>query len=240
MGSERAGNDDVGASCPKVFPSLDTQHLHRIVAVGSGLALTVIAAVDLAVVPFFVALLRRSRAIPVKDTRPMPRSVTYALWTIFAMLVVVGLPLLLQVDNIFPWELTPKTSTIFGCNFLGASGYFFYVARQPYWVFGAAPLLGFLGYDVVLFSPYVDLLRTPSQGLSASYGTYDSYGYYGSYATTAAGNGVNERSLAVYLAVIGVSALLATILLFIYPATRLRFRSLQNLRRPALVARNAA
>ncbi len=185
------------------------------------------AALNLAVVPIFVSLLRRSRAIPVKDTRPMPRVVAIALWTICAMLIVVGIPLLIQVENVFPWTLTPQTSTIFGCIFLGAAGYFAYVARQPYWVFGAAPILGFLAYDLVLFTPYWDLLRQPSAGLSASYGSYGSF--YDSYATTATGDGVNERSLAVYLAVIGVSALFAIMYHFINPATRLR--SLSGLRR---------
>jgi hypothetical protein len=199
--------------------------------------LLIAAAVNLAVVPFFVSLLRRSRTIPIKDMRPMPRLVTYALWTICCMLVVVGVPLLIQVENVFPWSLTPQTSTIFGCVFLGAAGYFAYVARQPYWVFGLAPLLGFFAYDLVLFTPYVDLLRRPSGGLSGSYGAYG--GYYGSYGATAAGDGVNERSLAVYLAVLGVSALFATIFLFVNPATRLRARSLLGLRRLTLLARQA-
>ncbi|MEA2531059.1 MAG: hypothetical protein QOG89_2703 [Thermomicrobiales bacterium] len=134
--------------------------------------LLVAAAINLAVVPLFVSLLRRSRAIPVKDTRPMPRVVTVALWTACAMLIVVGVPLLMQVENVFPWTLTPQTSTIFGCIFLGAAGYFAYAARQPYWVFGKVPILGFLAYDLVLFSPYIDLLRRPSAGISSSYGSY--------------------------------------------------------------------
>jgi hypothetical protein len=314
---------------PKVFPNLEPRELHRIVAVGSGLALTVVAAglyaraswatslwpwpdvemtyvflasvlaaaiapsiwigvtgelavlapgalntlilnlafavylgfrgidrgepkllvaagVNLAVVPIFVSLLRRARAIPVNDTRPMPRFATYALWVIFALLVVVGVPLLFQVDNVFPWELTPQTSTVFGCIFLGASGYFFYVARRPFWIFGLAPLLGFLGYDLVLLSKYTEFIRNPSayidlvRGSSAesspSSGAYDGYG---SYATTVTGNGVNEQSLAVYLVVLAVSALFATFLIFVYRPTRLRFRSLQNVRCPALLFRNA-
>ncbi|MEA2515770.1 MAG: hypothetical protein QOJ59_5259 [Thermomicrobiales bacterium] len=187
------------------------------------------AAINLAVVPLFVSLLRRSRAIPVKDTRPMPRVVTIALWTACAMLIVVGVPLLMQVENVFPWTLTPQTSTIFGCIFLGAAGYFAYAARQPYWVFGKAPILGFLAYDLVLFSPYIDLLRRPSAGISSSYGSYG--GYDDTYTTTAAGNGVNEQSLAVYLAVIGVSALFATFFLFVNPKTRLRLPTLSGFRR---------
>jgi hypothetical protein len=200
--------------------------------------LIIAAAVNLAFAPFFVSLLRRSRAIPVKDTRPMPRFVTVALWSFCAILVVVGIPLLIQIDNVFPWAISPQTSTIFGCVFLGAGGYFAYVARRPYWVFGLAPLLGFLGYDLVLLtkyteflrhpSAYIDLFRGPSAGITGSYGSY--YGSYAS-ATTAAGNGVNEQSLAVYLAVIGLSALFAAILLFVNPATRLRLRSPLNLRR---------
>src|SRR5690349_10091487 len=38
--------------------------------------LLIAAAVNLAVVPFFVSLLRRSRRLPVQDTRPMPRIAT--------------------------------------------------------------------------------------------------------------------------------------------------------------------
>jgi hypothetical protein len=199
--------------------------------------LLIAAAINLAVVPAFFSLLRRSRSVPVRDTRPMPRLVTFVLWTICGLLVVVSVPLLVQVENVFPWVLSPQTSTIFGCVFLGAAGYFAYVARQRYWVFGLAPLLGFLAYDLVLFTPYVDLLRRPAGGLSGSYGAYG--GYYGSYATTAAGNGVNERSLAVYLAVLGVSALIAVFLLFVNPATRLRVGSLAELRRLPVRARHA-
>jgi hypothetical protein len=200
--------------------------------------LLVAAAVNLAVVPFFVSLRRRSRAIPVKDTRPMPRLVTFAMWTICGLLVVVGIPLLIQVDNVFPWSLTPQTSTIFGCVFLGAAGYFAYVARRPYWVFGLAPLLGFFAYDLVLFTPYIDLLRRPAGGFSGSSASYG--GYYGSYGTTVTGNGVNEWSLAVYLAVIGVSAVFAAVFLFLNPATRLRVRSFSGLRQLPLLARHAA
>ena len=196
--------------------------------------LLIAAAVNLAVIPIFVSLLKRSRAIPVRDLRPMPRVVTFAFWTICAMLIVVGLPLLVQVEHVFPWDLTPQTSTMFGCVFLGAAGYFAYVARKPYWAFGAPPLLGFLAYDLVLFTRYIGLLRKPSADLSGSYGAYGSYG------ATASGNGVNEQSLAVYLAVLGLSALFAVFFLFVYPPTRLRLGSLAGLRRSVPLLRGAA
>lgn len=213
------------------------------------LKLVIVAAVNLAFVPFFVSLFRRSRNVPVSDARPMPRFVTYVLWAIFGILVIVGLPLLFQVDNVFPWDLSPQTSTIFGCVFLGASGYFFYVARRPYWIFGLAPLLGFLGYDIVLLAKYTDFFRHPSRyidifsrstsEMSVSYGAYASYGsqYDSSIAAT---TGVNELSLAVYLAVLVVSALFALVTLFVYGPTRIHIRSFQNLRRPASISGTAA
>lgn len=198
--------------------------------------LLIAAAVNLAFVPMFIWLLRRAQAIPVKDTRPMPCVVTYMLWATCVILIVVGIPLLIQIDNIFPWGLSGWTSTMFGCIFLGAAGYFAYVARKPDWAFGAPPLVGFLAYDIVLFTAYRDfsfLRSSPNDGAGA-------YGSYGSYGSAAGGNDVNERSLAVYLVVLGVSALFAVFFLVISPATRLRVRSVGILLRAVPFAHRSA
>jgi hypothetical protein len=136
---------------PKLFPSLDTQHFHRIVAVGSGLALTVVAA----------GLYAR------------------ASWA----------------TTLWPWP-DVKMTYIFLASVLAAA------IAPSIWI-------GITGEMAILAPGALNTL-------------------------------ILNLMFAAYLAVIGLSALLATILLFIYPPTRMRFRSLQNLRRPALLARNAA
>jgi hypothetical protein len=154
-----------------------------------------------------------SHAQPVKDARPTPRFVRGWFIAFVVILISAGGALLLQVDNVFPWRLDPPISTLFGCFFLGAAAYFIYALRRPSWVIAAGALWSFLAYDIVLAIPYLRML-----GEDAETGGYGGmYGYGSSTGTDA----VNELSLAIYLIVLGVSAVVALYAFLIDPQTRL-------------------
>ena len=153
-------------------------------------------------------LLRWSRRIPIRDPRPTPSIVRWAFVAFTAALLIVGTALVLQRPQIFPWNLAPATSTIFGLLFFGASTYFAYGVARPQWTFSAGQLWGFLAYDVVLFIPYARMLL-------AGPGALDEYGYGG------AGNAVNMPSLVVYLSVLAASALLALYVFAVDRRTRI-------------------
>lgn len=169
------------------------------------------ALVFLVLTPAALMALRWSRSVPVRDERPMPRFVR-AWFLVFAVILVgTGGALLFQVDRIFPWNLTPATSTLFGGFFLGASAYFIYALRRQQWIFAAGALWSFLAYDIVLAIPYVRLLVDDGEngGYGQLYGSGDS-----------GGDPVNELSLVLYLAVIVLSAVVALYTFFVHQDTR--------------------
>lgn len=125
------------------------------------------------------------------DDRPTPIPVRVA-FGIFALgLLAVGTMLGLGYD-VFPWPLDYETSVIYGLVFLGSAVYFAYGLQRPVWGNAKGQLLGFLAYDLVLIVPFIRLwLAVPS------------------------------LSLAIYLAVIAASALLAIWYLALSPRYRL-------------------
>jgi uncharacterized membrane protein YqjE len=152
-----------------------------------------------------------SRRLPVRDPRPMPPIVRWSFVGFALILIVAGGALGLQFERIFPWDLQPQSSTIFGLIFLGAATYFLHAIAHPRWVFGAGPLWAFLAYDIVLFGPYLRMLGG-SPADSAAFA--DDYG-------AASGGGVNMTSLTIYLTVLAVSTLLALYMICVHPDTRL-------------------
>lgn len=160
---------------------------------------------------FFAALLvtatltfRWAHRQPPRDLRPIPRFVRYAFVVFIVALVIVGSALVAQVDNIFPWTLRPESSTIFGSFFLGAALLFIYALYRNLWGIAAGALWGFLAYDLVLAIPYLQLIDDDSR--TSIYGPTDP---------------INERSLAIYLSVIGLSALVAIYALLVHRPTRI-------------------
>ena len=145
-----------------------------------------------------------SRRLPVRDPRPMPPLVRWSFVVFTLVLMVAGTALALQVEHVFPWDLQPPSSTIFGFIFLGAATYFIHAIAHPRWAYGAVPLWAFLAYDVVLFVPYGRMLLGPDPEVLAL-----------------AGGGVNRGSLVIYLTVITASALLTLYMFFLHPTTRL-------------------
>jgi hypothetical protein len=82
-----------------------------------------------------------------------PRIVIYAFMAEVLVLAGAGILLILKVPNTLPWNLSPESSVLYGWVFLGLAFYYLYAVLSPKWTHAQGPLLGFLVYDLVLFSP---------------------------------------------------------------------------------------
>ena len=134
-----------------------------------------------------------SRGLPLADARPTPRLVRVSFGIFIASLFLAGGALLLRMP-VFPWELNPDSSVIFGCIFVGDAFYFLYGLIRPRWGNAFGQLLSFLAYDLVLIIPFVFLLNTVEPGRMVN--------------------------LVVYIAVLVYSGGLAAYYLLINPQTR--------------------
>jgi len=110
-----------------------------------------------------------------------------------ATLLLAGTALILRMP-IFPWDLNPDSSVVFGCIFLGDAFYFIYALLRPYWGNAFGQLLSFLAYDLVLIVPFLQLLESVKPG--------------------------HMQSLIVYIVVLIYSGGLAVYYLFLNPQTR--------------------
>lgn len=135
-----------------------------------------------------------SRKLPLTDTRPTPKLVRVSFGIFVTALFLAGGALILRLP-VFPWDLDPDSSIVFGCIFLGDAFYFLYGLYRPVWGNGFGQLLSFLAYDLVLIVPFVALFDTvpPERMLN----------------------------LVVYIAVLVYSGGLAVYYLFIDPKTRM-------------------
>lgn len=137
---------------------------------------------------------------PFRDTRAMPGLVRFSFAAFFLILTVVGLLLIFKAPNIFPWQLTPQQSVLYGWIFLGAATYFAFGFVRPVWANAQGQLLGFLAYDLVLIVPLVALfLGTEPYSLP---------------------------SLLIYIAILLYSGGLAVYYLFFNLSTRINLRSM--------------
>lgn len=143
-----------------------------------------------------------ARRLPIRDARRLPGWVRVVFIGFCAILIPAGTALLLQVDGVFPWNISPDTSTVAGVAFLSAAALFAVIVARPLWIFGEMALASFLAYDVVLAFPYLDFFRNRDDAATVA-------SYYGDpgYAAPAGDNGVNELSLVVYLSVLVLSAI---------------------------------
>lgn len=132
--------------------------------------------------------------LPVRDHRPLPRTVRVSYVAFAAILVVVGGALLVGVRDVLPWPLRPDTAAVFGWVYVGDAFYFLYAAARPYWAQARVQLWSFLAYDLVLIGPFLGHL--------------------------AAVRPEHRASLFVYLAVLVYSAGLATYYLLLDQRTR--------------------
>jgi hypothetical protein len=142
--------------------------------------------------------------VPLVDARRLPGVIRIALAALCAVLVVLGIALTFQVGNVFPWTVTPEMSTVIGLIFLSAALLFGWIVVHPAWAFGEMALTSFLSYALVLAGPYLDLWRNRNDVATVA-------SYYGEpgIAGAAIDNGINERSLLVYLLVLAFGAGLA-------------------------------
>ncbi len=174
-------------------------------ATGTGPDLVPAVAVAITSSIFGLWLWRVTRALPVRDPRPLPRIVRLAYVAVVVTLIVAGITLLAQ-RQVFPWRLQPQSASVFGCIFLGAAAFFANSLRSGRWAVAAPALWGFLVYDLVLFVPYARLLFADSASTDDMYGD---------------GQRINLTSLAIYLSVLAASTLLALHAALVDPATRL-------------------
>ena len=100
-----------------------------------------------------------SRRIPLADSRPTPGLVRVSFGIFAAALLLAGGALILR-QPIFPWDLSPDSSVVFGCIFLGDAFYFLHGLIRPRWGNAAGQLLSFLAYDLVLIVPFILLFDT--------------------------------------------------------------------------------
>jgi len=135
-----------------------------------------------------------SRRLPLKDSRPTPRLVLFS-FGIFIISLILAAGALLLRRPIFPWTLTPESSIVFGCIFLGDAFYFLHALLYPRWHNAAGQLLSFLAYDLVLILPFLRLFETIKPEF--------------------------RLSLTVYVLVLLYSGLLAIYYLFINKGTRI-------------------
>jgi hypothetical protein len=143
--------------------------------------------------------------IPLDDQRGTPRYVQIAFLLFEVVLIPVGLALILQADNVFPWDLEPQTSTVIGFIFWSAAVLFAWCYLHPDWAYAGPALAGFLAYDLVLIVPYIDMLLNRDT-------TKSMYG--------ASGEEVNIKSLVVYIPVILFSGAVAAWAIFVDRRTR--------------------
>lgn len=112
-----------------------------------------------------------SRRLPLTDTRPTPKLVRVSFGIFIASLFLAGGALVLRLP-VFPWDLNPDSSVIFGCIFLGDAFYFLYGLYRPHWGNGFGQLLSFLAYDLVLIVPFVLLFNTVPPGRMLNLAVY--------------------------------------------------------------------
>jgi len=147
-----------------------------------------------------------ARPIPWTDPRSMPQPVRLSFGAFATVLTGAAIALLLHA-SIFPWQLGPETSVMFGLVFLGAATYFVYGVLDPHWGNAVGQLAGFLAYDLVLLAPFLEHFSTARGG--------------------------SLVSLIIYVAFLVYSGTLASYYLFASNATRLRLALIGPQSRPS-------
>lgn len=117
-------------------------------------------ALVIGVIAVLCALLFLRAPDETSESQPTPRIVRLAFILEVLVLAGAGLLLLLKVPNTLPWNLSPESSVLYGWVFLGLAFYYLYAVLRPQWIHALGPLLGFLVYDLVLFSPLFARFRS--------------------------------------------------------------------------------
>ncbi|MBI1280871.1 MAG: hypothetical protein GC179_22295 [Anaerolineaceae bacterium] len=109
-----------------------------------------------------LVLLWWSIRIPISQSPPMPRVAKFAFIIFVVALLIFGGQMVLKVPNLLPWDISLVGSALYGWMFLGAAVYFLYGLIRPGWSNTGGQLAGFLGYDLVLIVPFLQMLPTIS------------------------------------------------------------------------------
>ena len=147
---------------------------------------------------FGVGLFVWARRQPLRDTRPVPRSLRWIFGFFVIALLIAGGQMVLKVPNILPWSVSVVGSVTYGWMFLGAAAYFLYGILVPGWYNAGGQLAGFLAYDLVLIVPVFGLYQNVTEA--------------------------RLPGLIVYTLVISLSGILAIYYLFINPITAMRWQ----------------
>jgi hypothetical protein len=100
-------------------------------------------------------LLRLVARQPVQPTAPLETIVRQSSLIFALALAGAGLALLARMPHVFPWPLSPASSTVFGLTFLGLS-----LIYGQVWLSGSRDaavitMAGFLVYDLILLPPFL-------------------------------------------------------------------------------------
>ena len=158
---------------------------------------------------------RATGPLAIRDQTPLPQAVRVLFIVLIATSTALGAALVLRFDNVYAWDLPPRTSTLIGAWFMGAGLSFVFAVVRNSWVHAGSTLAAFLAYDAVQFVPYLrsavdpvgteEMRRYPTYSESAAVSSTD----------------VNQASLGVYLSVIALGAAVAIYFLFIHRETRI-------------------
>lgn len=92
---------------------------------------------------------------PAGETRRPPIAVILSCWVFAAALLIAAVMLVLRYPHVFPWPLSPDTSSLYGWMFFALSANHAYVAWRGTRSDAIVSLIAFLVYDLILIGPFV-------------------------------------------------------------------------------------
>ncbi len=96
-----------------------------------------------------------STRLPTPEDRKPPPAIRWTFLLFSAILLPVGLGMVLGSPRIFPAELLPDMTRLYGWFFLGSFVYYFFGFLKPSWLNSTGHMLSFLVYDLLLIPPFV-------------------------------------------------------------------------------------
>jgi hypothetical protein len=102
-----------------------------------------------------LAVLAWSIHLPAPEDRKSPSVIRWAFLLFSAILLPVGLGMASGSPRIFPAELLPDMTRLYGWFFLGSFVYYFFGFLKPSWLNSSGHMLSFLVYDLLLIPPFI-------------------------------------------------------------------------------------
>ncbi|HUE97998.1 MAG TPA: hypothetical protein VMN99_02020 [Anaerolineales bacterium] len=103
---------------------------------------------------FAVIVLIWSARLSTPDDRRSPPVIRWTFLLFSAILLPVGLGMVMGNSRIFPAELLPDMTRLYGWFFLGSFVYYFFGFLKPSWLNSTGHMLSFLVYDLLLIPPF--------------------------------------------------------------------------------------